>query len=73
MSDALFDRETVLDCLQTLAGLLAERGVPHQSIILIGGSYLALQDLRESTRDVDTVTHLDSVTRTCWPRQPIGS
>ena len=63
MPDELLDRDAVLDCLRTLGDLLAQRNTPHQSIILIGGSYLALLDLREATRDVDTVTHLDAATR----------
>jgi hypothetical protein len=61
--DGLFDRDSVLDCLRKLGEILAERNVPHQTLILIGGSYLALRDLRESTRDIDTVTHLDAETR----------
>lgn len=42
---------------------MVELELPHQRLVLVGGSYLALEELRESTRDVDTVTRLDEQLR----------
>jgi hypothetical protein len=63
MADFLFDGEATRDALKALAELLALRGVEHQTLILVGGSYLALHNLRESTRDIDSVTRLESATK----------
>ena len=56
MPEFLFDGKATLAALLSLAGLLAARAVGHQTLIIVGGSYLALNDLRESTRDIDSVT-----------------
>lgn len=60
----LFDRDLLLTGLAVLDRRLHERGRPHQALIVVGGSYMALAELRESTRDVDTLTRLDDATRT---------
>lgn len=54
----LFDREMLLAALAKLDQALEAREVEHQELIVVGGSYLALADLRQSTRDVDTITRL---------------
>lgn len=37
---------------------MVDRELPYQRLIIVGGSCLALEQLREATRDVDTVTRL---------------
>jgi len=59
----LFDRNRMLAALDSLDRKLEAQGQPHQELIVVGGSYLALVELRESTRDVDVVTRLTSATR----------
>ena len=63
MADLFFDRTNLVSTLCALADLLHERGIPHQTLIVVGGSSLALMDLREATRDIDTVTRLDEPMR----------
>ena len=63
MHEFLFDGKATLAALRSLADLLAARAVEHQTLIIVGGSYLALNDLRESTRDIDSVTRLQAVTK----------
>ena len=63
MPEFLFDGKQTLAALHSLADLLATRAVDHQTLIVVGGSYLALHELRESTRDIDSVTRLDEVTK----------
>lgn len=58
----LFDRDAILAALSDLAGALAEgelaRGQVAVELIVVGGAYLALRDLRSGTDDIDTVTRL---------------
>lgn len=64
VSDALlFDRALLLKGLASLDRVLGTHNAPHQDLILVGGSYLALTDLREATRDVDTVSRLGNLMR----------
>lgn len=58
-----FDRDRVLAALTSLDEALQAEGLPRQDLIVVGGSYLALFDLRDSTMDVDVVTRLGEVTR----------
>jgi hypothetical protein len=51
--ELLFDEKETLAALHALADLLATRTVEHQTLIIVGGSYLALNNLRESTCDID--------------------
>lgn len=55
----LFDRELMLEVLRGLD----ERLDKPQRVVVVGGSYLALAELRESTRDVDVATRLTDATR----------
>lgn len=53
----LLDRKTILAYLQELATALAS-GEQHR-IVMVGGSFLALHDLREATHDIDSIKRLD--------------
>ncbi len=53
----------MLRALEHLDRVMVDGGLRHQRLIVVGGSYLALEELRESTRDVDTVTRLDEQLR----------
>lgn len=57
MSDPL-DKGAILDHLHELARELGP-GTQQHEIIVVGGSLLALHDLRLSTRDIDSVARLD--------------
>jgi hypothetical protein len=59
----LFDRERMLAALDSLDRKLEAHGQPHQQLIVVGGSYLALAELRQSTRDIDVATRLTKATR----------
>ncbi len=63
MPEFLFDGKETLAALRSLADLLATQAVEHETLIIVGGSYLALNDLRESTRDIDSVTRLQAATK----------
>lgn len=52
------DRAAIEANLAALGDRLADEGIVAR-LLVVGGSYLALQGLRESTMDVDTVTRLD--------------
>jgi hypothetical protein len=58
----LFDHDEILAALNDLAGALTEEDFaqPGASVdlIVVGGAYLALRELRVSTDDIDTVTRL---------------
>ena len=62
MPEFLFDAKPTLAALRS-PDLLATRAVEHQTLLIVGGSYVALNDLRESTRDIDSVTRLQDVTK----------
>lgn len=59
----LLDRAEMLAALDDLDRKLAAQAQPRQQLIVVGGSYLALAELRQSTRDVDVATRLAPVTR----------
>lgn len=61
--EPLFDRDEILDALDAVGAELAARKAPATSLIVVGGSYLALQGLREATADVDTVTRIEASVR----------
>jgi hypothetical protein len=63
MNDLLFDGEETITALRALADLLQEARVPHQEIIIVGGSYLAILNLRRATRDVDSITRIAFATK----------
>jgi hypothetical protein len=57
------DRERMLVVLADLDRTLDARDLPHQELITVGGSYLAMVRLRAATMDVDVVTRLTEATR----------
>ena len=59
MPDVPLDGEHILRCLSDVADRLGPAG-PEHTIIVVGGSLLALRDLRQSTLDVDSVRRLDT-------------
>lgn len=63
MPDILFSREDIISNLREVAEILATAGHPQVRLIVVGGSYLAFQGLRDATRDVDTITQLDEAVR----------
>ena len=63
MTGTLFDRERLLAALASLDEVLQARDLPRQDLIVVGGSYLAIVDLREATMDIDVVTRLTEALR----------
>lgn len=63
MPEPLFDKSTILDALARLAERLGDTGGDRHTIILVGGSFMAVRDLRESTTDVDSMSALDDELR----------
>lgn len=58
MSDTPLDGAAILQHLAELADELGPAGEPHV-VVLVGGSLLALHDLRDTTVDVDSLLRLD--------------
>ncbi len=62
--EVLLDEARIRACLERLADKLEQRGANRQvTIIVAGGSCLALMGLRDSTVDVDAVNRLDRKVR----------
>jgi hypothetical protein len=61
--EGVFGRDEILDSLDAVAALLAERNTPQGVLIVVGGSYLALHGLRDATADVATVTRIVAAIR----------
>ena len=59
----LLGKDEIRRCLGDLAEELERRGAGTVELVVVGGSYLALHDLRESTRDVDSATALNELLR----------
>jgi len=59
----LFDRAVIDAGLLRLDEVLVERSLPRQRLVVVGGSYLALADLRHATRDIDTITRITEAIR----------
>jgi tRNA A37 N6-isopentenylltransferase MiaA len=68
VSDFLFDANATVKALEALAELLVSERIEHQTLIVVGGSYLALTELRESTRDIDSVTRIEDATKRATER-----
>jgi hypothetical protein len=58
LSAPRFDRTTILAHLEELNTELAGVGASRVELLVVGGSYLALRDLRRATRDIDTARRL---------------
>jgi hypothetical protein len=65
VGSTLFDRDEILESLGDVAELLAAWIPEHPPTVLVvvGGSYMALQGLRHATADVDTITRLEVTVR----------
>jgi len=63
LSDALFDKPTIERALRAVAARLEAQGAEPGMLIIVGGSFMALHELREATRDVDTVTRITASVR----------
>ena len=62
--EVLLDEARIRACLERLADKLEQRGTGHQlTVVVAGGSCLALMGLRDSTVDVDAVNPLDPAVR----------
>jgi hypothetical protein len=56
----LLDRELMITALTALSIELSRREHPSIDLIVIGGSYLTLLDLRYGTNDIDTIRRIDN-------------
>lgn len=63
MSDKPLDGRAIRAILEEVAGELPADGPVH-TLVIVGGSRLALQGLRDSTVDVDSVRRLDAELQT---------
>jgi hypothetical protein len=63
VADARFDKATIELTLAAVAARLETQGAEPGVLIIVGGSFMALHDLREATRDVDTVTRITAAIR----------
>lgn len=59
MSETPLSRAAILAHLREVADTLADTG-PQHTVIVVGGSLLALHGLRQATVDVDSVKRIDS-------------
>lgn len=59
MPDYLFTRDDIIANLAAVAEVLAADNEPQVVLVVVGGSFLALQGLRMSTADVDTVSRIE--------------
>jgi hypothetical protein len=63
VDDLLFTRDDIVANRTAVADLLYEEGSSQRALIVVGGSFLALQGFRRSTADVDTLTRIDESLR----------
>jgi len=61
--EGVLGRDEIVEHLDAVAELLAGQATPRVVLVVVGGAYLALHGLRESTADVDTVTRIDASIR----------
>lgn len=60
MSLVVFSGDDILDLLDAVAGRLEESlSVEPATVVVVGGSFMALHGLRAGTADVDTITRID--------------
>jgi hypothetical protein len=60
--EGVLGRDDIIEGLDAVAALLAQDDV-HGVLVVVGGSYLALHGLRDTTADVDTITKIDEAIR----------
>lgn len=63
MPEGLLDRERILELFAEVASTLEARDLGRTVLVVVGGSFMALQRLRGSTADVDTLTHIEASLR----------
>lgn len=68
MSSAPLTRFDIESALLDVADELGADGEGQAEIIVVGGSFMTLHDLRDSTADVDSVSPLDDRVRTAVRR-----
>ncbi|MGH9918386.1 MAG: DUF6036 family nucleotidyltransferase [Nitrososphaerales archaeon] len=69
MPEGLFDKAEILAHLGEVADLLATERHPQATLVVVGGSYLVLHDLRAmGTSDVDSIERLTQALRSAVER-----
>jgi hypothetical protein len=63
MPDDLFDKPKIELAFAAVAARLEAEDAAPEVVVVVGGSFMALHELRESTLDVDIVTPLTSSIR----------
>lgn len=63
MIEGLFDKTTIKAALTAVATRLKSQDAQTHVLVIVGGSFMALSDLRNSTQDVDTLTRLTATLR----------
>ena len=63
MVEGLFDKTTIKAALTAVATRLKVHNRQPHVLVIVGGSFMALSDLRTSTQDVDTLTRLTATLR----------
>ena len=63
MTELQLGRAEILELLGEVDTRMARRVQEPFPLVIVGGSYLALEDLRDSTRDVDTASRADDTLR----------
>jgi hypothetical protein len=61
--ERLFDKATIELALDAVAAHLEPQGSRPATLVVVGGSFMALHELRESTRDIDSATPITSSIR----------
>ena len=63
MTEDLFDEPSIRTSFVAVATRLEELDAPAGLLIVVGGSFMALHGLRDSTHDVDTVNRISASIR----------
>lgn len=63
MAEGLFDKPTIELALGAVATRLEAKDGEPGVLVIVGGSFMALHELREATRDVDSVRRITSEIR----------
>lgn len=63
MGEPVFDKRTIARALTAVAARLEAAGAAPAVLIVAGGSFMAVHELRASTRDVDSMTRLTDAVR----------
>lgn len=63
MAEGVLDRPTIIGLLDEVARRLEGADHPPVELVVVGGAFMALQGLRASTADIDTISRLDGELR----------